>query len=109
MDRPAPLRRWLLDNVVNQGKSIEELLASEPTLHAWLSERATGFYHPVGTCRMGLAGDAGAVVDEECRVRKVQGLRVVDASVMPTIPRANTSLTTIMIGERMAERIGQGR
>lgn len=109
MDGPAPLRRWLLDNVVNQGKSIEELMASEQTLHAWLSERATGFYHPVGTCRMGRAGDADAVVDEECRVRKVQGLRVVDASVMPTIPRANTSLTTIMIGERMAERIGQGR
>jgi choline dehydrogenase-like flavoprotein len=51
---------------------------------------------------MGPASDPEAVVDNECRVRGVEGLRVVDASVMPTIPRANTNLTCIMIGERVA-------
>ena len=54
---------------------------------------------------MGGTEDRDAVVDTECRVRGVQGLRVIDASIMPTIPRANTNLTTIMLGERMAERI----
>lgn len=56
-------------------------------------------YHPVGTCAM------GAVVDEECRVLGVEGLRVVDASVMPRIPRANTNAATIMIGEKVADLV----
>jgi choline dehydrogenase len=64
-------------------------------------------FHPVGTAKMGPASDAEAVVDNECRVRGVAGLRVVDASIMPTIPRANTNLTCIMIGERVAEFMQQ--
>lgn len=60
------------------------------------------YVHPVGTARMGPDGDPGAVVDQHCRVRGVSNLRVVDASVMPTIPRANTNLTCLMIGERAA-------
>jgi choline dehydrogenase len=60
-------------------------------------------YHPLGTCRMGPDGDAGAVVDPQLRVRGVQGLRVVDASVMPTPISGNTNGATMMIGERAAE------
>jgi choline dehydrogenase-like flavoprotein len=56
----------------------------------------------MSTARIGPAGDAGAVVDQYCRVHGVAGLHVADASVMPTIPRANTNLTCIMIGERVA-------
>ena len=52
---------------------------------------------------MGKSGDPGAVVDQECRVHGVQQLRVVDASIMPSIPRANINLTCIMIAERVAE------
>ena len=52
---------------------------------------------------MGPDGDPGAVVDQRCRVRGVEGLRVVDASIMPNISRANTNLTCIMIGERVAD------
>ena len=59
--------------------------------------------HPVGTARMGPGADAGAVVDQYCRVRGIDGLRVIDASVMPNIVRANTNLTCIMIGERVAD------
>jgi choline dehydrogenase len=60
-------------------------------------------YHPTSTARMGPDSDSEAVVDQYCRVRGIKGLRVVDASVMPNIVRANTNLTCIMIGERAAE------
>jgi choline dehydrogenase len=60
-------------------------------------------YHPVSTARMGPDGDEGAVVDARCQVRGVEGLRVVDASVMPTVPRANTNIPCIMLAERVAD------
>jgi 5-(hydroxymethyl)furfural/furfural oxidase len=105
LDGPGMLRGWLLSNVVNPGRSLAALLGDGRELRAWLRERATGFYHPVGTCRMGKKEDPGAVVDADCRVHGVGALRVVDASVMPLIPRANTNLTTIMLAERMSDRL----
>ena len=62
-------------------------------------EAARGFFHPVGTCAI------GAVVDGDGRVRGCEGLSVADASVMPSIPRANTNLSTIALAERLAERM----
>ena len=61
--------------------------------------------HPVGTCKIGRADDPMAVVDRACRVYGVGHLRVVDASVMPRIPSANTNLPTVMIAERAADLI----
>ncbi len=60
-------------------------------------------HHVSGTCKMGPASDPMAVVDQYCRVRGVEDLRVVDASVMPNIPSANTNMPCIMIGEHVAD------
>jgi choline dehydrogenase len=85
---------------------LDEALAALPTdeaLAAYVRRGVSQFYHPVATARMGPPDDAEAVVDQFGRVRGVEGLRVADASIMPTIPRANTNLTCIMIGERIAD------
>jgi choline dehydrogenase-like flavoprotein len=76
---------------------------SDADIEEHVRETTQTLYHPVGTCRMG--ADATSVVDLELRVRGVQGLRVVDASVMPTVPRGNTNAPTIAIAERAADLI----
>ena len=67
----------------------------------------TTIFHPVGTCRMGRAGEVGAVVDPRLRVQGLTGLRIADASVMPTITSGNTNAPTLMIAERAAAWILQ--
>ena len=83
----------------------DEDLASDESLDLWLLQNVGTQQHSSGTCKMGPASDPMAVVDQYCRVRGLQGLRVVDASVMPDVIRANTNATTIMIAERVADWI----
>ena len=80
-------------------------LASDEALDAWLMENVSTTQHISGTCKMGLSSDPMTVVDQRCRVHGLEGLRVVDASVMPDVIRANTNATTIMIAERVADMI----
>lgn len=87
--------------------AVAAALSMPEAMDAYLRQTVSHYVHPVGTARMGRDGDDGAVVDQYCRVRGVDGLRVVDASVMPNIPRANTNLTCIMIGERVADWMQQ--
>jgi choline dehydrogenase len=76
---------------------------SDAALPNFIRSNSTSIGHPVGTAKMGPDFDRQAVLDQYCRVRGVEGLRVVDASVMPNIVRANTNLTCIMIAERVAD------
>jgi choline dehydrogenase len=76
---------------------------SDEAIHAHLIRNSFSIYHPVGTCRMG--NDADAVVDDELRVNGLEGLRVVDASVMPVVPRGNTNAPVIAVAERAADLI----
>jgi choline dehydrogenase len=78
-------------------------ISSDEAIAAYIRQSATTFWHPAGTCKMGI--DPMAVVDPELRVRGIEGLRVVDASVMPTVTIGNTNAPTIMIGEKAADLI----
>jgi choline dehydrogenase len=80
-------------------------IQSDAEIVEFIRRKAESIYHPIGTCKMGAADDVDAVVDSHCRVRGVQGLRVIDASVMPKLIGGNTNAPTIMIAERAADLI----
>ena len=82
-----------------------EDVRTDDEIDAWVRRTAETIYHPVGTCKMGTADDVLAVVDATLAVRGLQGLRVVDASVMPTLIGSNTNAPTIMIAEKAADMI----
>jgi len=103
LDTPAPLRRMLIERFFTHGQNMASLLADEQALHAFIRANVFGVWHASGTCRMGPASDRHAVVDTQGRVHGAHGLRVVDASLMPRLPSANTNIPTIMIAEKIAD------
>jgi choline dehydrogenase len=78
-------------------------LSSDAELADYVTKNAGSVFHPVGTCRMG--GDAASVTDPQLRVRGIEGLRVIDASVMPNVTTGNTNAATMMIAEKGAAMI----
>ena len=82
-------------------------LESDDTLDQWLLENVTTTQHISGTCKMGLKSDPMSVVDQYCHIHGLEGIRVVDVSVLPDCVRANTNATTIMIAERVADWMKQ--
>ncbi|MGI4793950.1 MAG: GMC family oxidoreductase [Janthinobacterium lividum] len=78
---------------------------SDAELGNFLFRECGDAQHASGTCRMGGSDDTRSVVDPKCRVLGCTGLRVIDASIMPEVPRANTHLTTVAIAKRMADRL----
>lgn len=108
MESSASLRQWLLKNHVSPGPDLDTLVADVARLRDWVLAGAIPFYHPSCTCRMGDAADPAAVVDEQCRVIGVEGLRVADASIMPCVPRANTNLPVMMIAEKLSAALRAG-
>ena len=86
----------------------DDTLASDEALDIWLLDNVVTQHHSSGTCKMGPDDDPMAVVDARCRVRGVEGLMVVDASIMPDVVRANTNASTIMIAEKVAAGITEG-
>ena len=81
--------------------------ATREQLCAYVRDNVRGYFHPVGTCRIGAQGELGAVVDATGAVHGLERLHVCDASIIPTIPRANTNLTTIAVAERIAELLAR--
>ena len=92
------------ERIEPQGSDIE----SDDALDNWMMKEATTGQHISGTCKMGPASDPMAVVAQNGRVHGIAGLRVVDASIMPDCIRANTNVTTMMIGENIADMVQSG-
>ena len=103
LDGPEWLRGLVMRRLVAPGEPDETRMLDEDWLAATVGERTFGMYHPSGTCRMGGDDDPNAVLDPHCRVRGVDRLSVVDASVMPTLIRGNTNIPTIMVAEKAAD------
>jgi 5-(hydroxymethyl)furfural/furfural oxidase len=100
---PAGIRRAIINRAIAPGRLIADENGNHPVSDAEILAASGTMFHPSCTCAIGREDDPMAVVDAECRVYGVRGLRVADASVMPQVPSANTNIPTIMIAERVAD------
>ena len=95
-------RGWLYRQRFGDPDRIHRLAGDDEAIADWVKSSVYSGWHVSGSCRMGPDGDRMAVLDNHCRVRGIEGLYVVDASAMPTIPSANTNITTIAMAEKAA-------
>jgi choline dehydrogenase len=112
--RGVHLARWFGEADAYSALRADEILPgaamkSDAELTAFVRRDTDTIFHGAGTCRMGPAGDAAAVVDPSLRVRGVEGLRVADASIMPEVVNATTNAACVMIGEKAADLITRAR
>jgi 5-(hydroxymethyl)furfural/furfural oxidase len=103
--QPRVARRAMLRRMFAGELALDALVDDEAQLLRMVRRNVFGVWHPSGTCRMGAAGDPLAVTDPQGRVHGMKGLRVVDASLMPRLPTANTNVPTIMMAEKIAHEM----
>jgi 5-(hydroxymethyl)furfural/furfural oxidase len=108
LDAPSAMSRAVLSRMLQPGRWIGNRSGRRPLADEEILSAIAPMGHVTSTCSIGRADDPMAVVDSACRVHGVGNLRVVDASIMPSVPSANTNLTTIMVAERAAELIASG-
>ena len=108
LDGPASLRSALLRQFVIDGPSFETAMQDDDALEAFIRKETVGVWHASCSCRMGADNDPLAVTGPTGRVRQVEGLRVVDASIFPVIPCANVNFPTLMVAEKIADAILAG-
>ena len=108
LDGPAMLRRLLMDNFIIEGHGLDRLMVDGEALEDFVRKAAIGVWHASCTCRMGASDDPMAVTDTAGRVRGIAGLRVVDASIFPVVPCANTNFPTIMSAEKISDTMLDG-
>jgi 5-(hydroxymethyl)furfural/furfural oxidase len=102
LDLVPAASRPVLGTLSHPGLDLVSLIEDDDVLDEFVRESVAGMAHHAGTCRMGPVDDPGAVTDMQGRVHGVAGLRVVDASLMPWVPRGNTNIPTLMIAEKIA-------
>jgi 5-(hydroxymethyl)furfural/furfural oxidase len=105
LDGPAALRDAIILRRVSEAPDLAVMMRDEGVLEDFVRTTALGVKHLSCTCRMGSDGDPKAVTRRDGTVRGVAGLRVVDASIMPNLPRCNTNLTTLMMAEKISDAI----
>jgi 5-(hydroxymethyl)furfural/furfural oxidase len=108
LDGPPALRSYLIRNLIMEGVTLEGLMRDDEQLETFVRKAAVGVWHASCTCRMGSEDDPMAVTDPAGRVRAVDGLRVVDASIFPAVPCANTNFPVLMTAEKCADSILAG-
>ncbi len=108
LDGPPGMRTWLIRKLIMEGVTLEDLMRDDEALEAFVRKAAVGVWHASCTCRMGSDDDPMAVTDPAGRVRGVEGLRVMDASIFPVVPCANTNFPVLMTAEKVADAILAG-
>lgn len=109
LDGPAVLRNYLFDKFITDGLDIKQMMEDDDAMEAFARKAAVGVWHASCSCRMGADDDPMAVTNNAGKVRGVQGLRVVDASVFPIVPCANTNFPTLMVAEKISDMILDGK
>jgi 5-(hydroxymethyl)furfural/furfural oxidase len=102
IDLFPPLAGPIFSTLADRRVDLAQMVEDDAALAEHIRQNVAGTFHPTGTCRMGAADDRDAVTDTAGRVRGFDGLRVIDASLMPTIPRGNTNIPTIMVAEKIS-------
>ncbi|HEY4920177.1 MAG TPA: GMC family oxidoreductase, partial [Xanthobacteraceae bacterium] len=109
LDAVPGLSDLVFGRLTGRRVDLAALVEDREALAEHVRANVAGTFHVCGTCRMGRADDRDAVVDAQGRVRGIAGLRVADASIMPSIPRGNTNIPTIMLAEKIAADICAAR